>query len=85
MRDVLTVDSINLKGCFTRGGSIIGGFMLEGVIITDFKDREYEIDHCRVSQGHKVLNNRAIENFIQRKADDNPFDLLQAGSTKREK
>jgi hypothetical protein len=67
MRDVLTVDSINLKGCFTRGGSIIGGFMLEGVIITDFKD------------------NRAIENFIQRKADDNPFDLLQAGSTKREK
>jgi hypothetical protein len=33
--------------------------------------------------GHKVFNDRAIENFIQRKTNDNPFDLLRAGSTER--
>jgi hypothetical protein len=33
-----------MKGRFMRGGSISGGFMLGGVIIADFEDREYEID-----------------------------------------
>jgi hypothetical protein len=47
-----------------RGGSIIRGFILGGVIITDFKDWEDEINSCRVLQGYKVLNNRAIKNFI---------------------
>jgi hypothetical protein len=38
MRDVLTLDSINMKG----------GFMLGGVIIEDFEDREYEIELSRI-------------------------------------
>ena len=59
-----------------RGGSITGGFILGGVIIADFEDREDEIDPCRVLQGY----DRAIENFIQRKTDDNLFDLLRAGT-----
>ena len=59
--------------------------MLGGVMIADFEDREYEIDPYWTSQGHKVLNDRAIENFIQRKTNNNPFNLLQAGSTERGK
>jgi hypothetical protein len=49
MKDVSTLDSINIKGCFMRGDSITGGFMLGGVMITDFEDWEYEIDPCRVA------------------------------------
>jgi hypothetical protein len=34
-----------------------------------------------LSQGHKARNDRAIENFIQRKTEGSPFDLLRAGNT----
>jgi lipopolysaccharide export LptBFGC system permease protein LptF len=69
------LDSIDILGDFMIGGSIIGGFMLRGVMIKDFADKKCEISRNYVRKGHKVLNNRAIEDFIQRETDDNPFDL----------
>ena len=31
--------------------------------------------------GYNTLNDKAIENFILRKTDDNPFDLLRSACT----
>jgi hypothetical protein len=77
MRSILNLDSIDILGDFIIGGSIIGGFMLGGVMIRDFTDKKCEIGRNYVQRGRKVLNDRAIKDFIQRETDDNPFDLLR--------
>ncbi len=40
--------------------------------------RVMEIKSGLTEHGRRVLSNEAIEDFIQRKTDDNPFDLLRS-------
>ena len=44
IRDILTLDLIDMKGYFIRRSFISGGFILGGVIIIDFEDRKYKIN-----------------------------------------
>jgi hypothetical protein len=47
---------------------IKGAFNIKKVIKIEFRSTEHR---------RKVLNDEAIEDFIQCKTDDNPFDLLR--------
>jgi hypothetical protein len=65
MREVLTLDSLDMPGGFRK---------------RDLWDEEHQIMPKetwtdRGSECH-LVHDRAIENFIQRKTDNNPFDLL---------
>ena len=64
MRGVLTLDSIYMPGAFMIG---------------DFWDEVYEIvpERTWTARGGET-HDRAIENFIQGKTDNNPFDLLRS-------